>query len=689
MRDARSGRTADSGTMEASDPDQDDVIVNGLRTDDGQNRVARNGALGAKTLIDTPYSLTVIDESDIRRRQATSIGQIFANDPSVYSAAPAGTTNWWGTQIRGLDVRSYYVDDVPMLLYWGGDFPLEPIESVNALKGLTGFMYGFGSPGGVISYRTKRPTDKPMLATDLGYRTDSVFYARVDAGGPVTQDGALGYRLNLGGEKGTTYSRAGVNRYVGSLALDYRISPDLHWYATGTYEDSDLRHEPFTIYWDELQGNVLPRVTYDYDKLNIANSYYRTKTLAVATGLDWAVAADWSVRLTYGYTSKLHHSNKAFVYLDNPAGDYTGYAYNFAELDRYHFAQALVQGDVTTGPVRHEVVAGVAFQASFSDFGINDYYWGHDFDGNLYRDQPFRVTRAIRFSTDGSPTQDQQRALFLSDTLHLGEQWQVMLGARYTHYTLLDRDGDPQTDSSYRANKVSPTVALIFKPAPYVTLYTSYVEAMEPGSRVAGQYANAGEVLKPTVSKQYEAGVKYEHGRLSLTSAAFQVERANTIDRIVNGARWLTQDGLTRYRGVEAIARYRVTNDVRIGAGVVHLDPRIRNVSAGNEDLLGNRPQGTANWQATGNVEYFPSVIPGLSLHGAVRHTGAMPTSDANTLYLPGYTTANAGFQYQMLVASRKVTVTGNVNNLTNVKYWTLTNVGEGINGALGIRVDW
>ena len=222
MADANDARPTDSKTGKAPAAEQNEVIVTGLRTDDGQNRVASNGALGARTLLDTPYSLTVIDEADIRRRQATSIGQIFANDPSVYSAAPAATTNWWGTQIRGLDVRNYYVDDVPMLLYWGGDFPLEPIESVTALKGLTGFMYGFGSPGGVISYRSKRPTPAPMLATDLGYRTASVFYARVDAGGPLTRDGALGYRLNLGGEKGTAYSRAGVNRYVGSLALDYR-----------------------------------------------------------------------------------------------------------------------------------------------------------------------------------------------------------------------------------------------------------------------------------------------------------------------------------------------------------------------------------------------------------------------------------------------------------------------------------
>lgn len=41
------------------------------------------------------------------------------------------------------------------------------------------------------------------------------------------------------------------------------------------------------------------------------------------------------------------------------------------------------------------------------------------------------------------------------------------------------------------------------------------------------------------------------------------------------------------------------------------------------------------------------------------------------------------------LIGERKVTFTGNVNNLTNKKYWGLGNIGEGINGFFSVRVDW
>lgn len=618
-----------------------------------------------------------------------SIAQLFFNDPSVSSSASAGTTNWWGTQIRGLGVRNYYVDDVPLMLSWGGDFPLEPIESVTALKGLTGFMHGFGAPGGVISYRTKRPTAEPLLTTEIGYRTNSVFYARIDAGGPLSNDGRLGYRINLAGEKGTAYNQAGVNRLIGSLALEYAFSSDLRWYATASYEDSDLRHEPFQIYWSSYKDIALPKVTYDYDRLNIDNSFYKARTLATATGLDWSFADGWSARLTYGYTSKLHRSNKMFVYMQNEAGDYDGAAYNFAELDKNHFVQTMIQGEVTTGPVRHEIVVGASFQSNRADFGLDDYYWGIDFHGNIYEDQPFRVTRPLAFGISGSPSKDQQRAVFVSDTLHLGEHLQAMLGARYTRYKLFDLDGDPATDSQYRASAVTPTVALIYKPVPHLSIYGSYVEAMEAGSRASGEYINVGEVLKATVSRQYEVGAKYDHHGVTLTTAAFRIERANTIDRIVDGDRRLTQDGLTLYKGVEAIVGYRVTPDLKLGLGAVYLDPSIRDVSAGNEDLLGNIPGGASKWQVVGNAEYHVAAIPGFSLHGNMRYFGKAPTNDANMLYIPDRTLANAGFQYETGIGGRKVTFTGNLNNLLNAKYWTQSNIGEGINGSLSARISW
>ncbi|MEH6758409.1 MAG: TonB-dependent receptor [Parasphingorhabdus sp.] len=675
------------GSADASE--RPDIIVTARKDGDGQNQMAGNGALGAKKLLDTPYSITVVNQEEISKRQATTIAQIFVNDPSVFSFATGGTTNWWGTQIRGLGVRNYYIDDVPLLLYWGGDFPLESVESVEALKGLTGFMHGFGAPGGAISYQTKRPTVEPLLTTEVGLRGKGVLSGHLDAGAPLTDDGKLGYRINIAGEKGTAYNEAGVNRWLGSLALNYTFSPSLKWQATATYEQSKLEHEPFQIYWSSYSGSILPTPTYNYKNLNVDNSFYRTRTLAIATGLDWEFAEGWNTKLNYGYTRKLHNSNKFFVDILNQSGDYQGAIYHFADLEESHFSQLMVQGGFNTGPVKHDIVAGMSYMANPSKFGSDDYYWGDGIVGNIHERQTFHITNQAAFGLEGGPWQDQQRAVFLSDTLHFGEHIQAIVGARYTRYKLLDSDGDPLVDSSYRTSALSPTFALIYKPAAHTSVYGSYVESMEGGARVGGDYANFGDVLSATVSKQVEFGLKYENQGLSLTAAGFRVERANQIDQYIDGQRYLTQDGLTVYKGVEAIGSYQVDKNLRLGGGIIYLDPSIENVSVDNEAILGNVPGEAAKWQLVGNADYSIPAVQGLSIHGNVRYFGKAPTDDYNALYIPGRTLANVGFRYDTELSGQRVAFTGNINNVFNKKYWGLSNIGEGINGSLSAKIYW
>ncbi|MET0547956.1 MAG: TonB-dependent receptor plug domain-containing protein, partial [Xanthomonas sp.] len=236
----------------------DTVMVKGQRLSLDLQQDAAVGALGTSRLLDTPFSVTLVEAPEIARRQATTLGQIFINDPSVFAAEPPATTNWWGTQIRGIGVRNFYVDGVPMLMEWGGEFPLEAVQSVQALKGLGGFMYGFGAPGGIVSYQTKRPTDTPLLATTIGYHNDSAFSAQVDAGGRVNGPDTFGYRLTAGIERGDAYNGAGIDRKTIALAIEQPIVEGLTWQAELVHERNTLEHEPLYFYWDGYEGDRLP-----------------------------------------------------------------------------------------------------------------------------------------------------------------------------------------------------------------------------------------------------------------------------------------------------------------------------------------------------------------------------------------------------------------------------------------------
>jgi iron complex outermembrane receptor protein len=50
--------------------------------------------LGDKPVLDTPFSVTIVDAEDIAKRQPQSIAELFINDPSVFSFSSAGTVNW-------------------------------------------------------------------------------------------------------------------------------------------------------------------------------------------------------------------------------------------------------------------------------------------------------------------------------------------------------------------------------------------------------------------------------------------------------------------------------------------------------------------------------------------------------------------------------------------------------------------
>jgi len=664
------------------------VVVTGTRDGLGLDDSASSGALGQKKILDTPFSLTVVDSDDLARRQATSVAQIFFNDPSVSSSSTSGTTNWWGPQMRGLGVRNFYIDGVPMEMAWGGEVPLEMIDNVEALKGLTGFMYGFGAPGGVLKYESKKPTDTPLARTEIGYRNDSALYGNADFGGRLNNGDGLGYRVNLGAETGDAYTGAGLNRVLAAVALDHRIGSNLRWHANATYEDSKLEHEPLYFYWDLYQGDKLPDPTYDYEDVSVRNSWYKSNTLMGATGLEWRISDAWSANFSAGYSRKEHLSNKMFGELLNEAGDYAGSAYNFTGILETSFAQAIVQGQLNTGAVRHELVLGTSFQKEEAQWG-NEWYWSNDFNGNLYERQTFLVTRDINFSLAPPRDDTRQTALFASDTMHFGERWQAILGARYTDYSMKDLDRDLAVDSGYDTDALSPTVALIYKPAEHSTVYGSYVESLEGGSRVGENYANFGDLLDATISKQYEIGVKYEKDALSFTTAAFRVERAAQIDQFVDGLRYLTQDGLTLYEGIEAIGSVGVTDTLRLGLGATWLDASIEEVSPENADLAGNAPAGAAEWSIVANASFEVQAIAGLSFHGAARYFDDAFYEDINRVTIPHRTLVGAGFQYATSMFGQPVVITGNVNNLLNEKYWELNTLGEGINGSLSMRIDW
>lgn len=131
-----------------------------------------SGALGARSDLETPFSTRQITAEDLDARQVKSLGKIFANDASVMSLGDTYSFNAYSINVRGIpldDYNGYKINGLPFFMTTV-ELPVETFESVQLLKGSSGFMYGFGAPGGIINFVTKKPTDKPLVSVDLGYR---------------------------------------------------------------------------------------------------------------------------------------------------------------------------------------------------------------------------------------------------------------------------------------------------------------------------------------------------------------------------------------------------------------------------------------------------------------------------------------------------------------------------------------
>ena len=141
---------------------------------------ANVGVLGNKLLQDTPYSIEVYSSDLIKNKQARSLADITKGDASISLMQDNLTTENNSLNIRGLipdQFTGQRIDGMPTYSK-SKDLPLEHLERLEILKGASGFLYGFGTPGGIINYVLKRSTDAPfrslnMQVMDSGLALDS------------------------------------------------------------------------------------------------------------------------------------------------------------------------------------------------------------------------------------------------------------------------------------------------------------------------------------------------------------------------------------------------------------------------------------------------------------------------------------------------------------------------------------
>ncbi|WP_281719202.1 TonB-dependent siderophore receptor [Pandoraea apista] len=620
----------------------------------------QSGALGSRSQLDTPFSTTVVSQEQLEQRQPAKLGEVFSTDASVTDGSNAFDA-WAGyVYVRGMPIDWQYgfkLDGLPVMTY-GVTMPYEQFERVELLKGLSGFMYGFVAPGGVVNYVTKKPTDERIASVDLGFHSDGIWREHVDLGGRAGPNDMFGARLNYTHEEGRTYTDGNLNRDTVSVALDARITRDLTWNFGAMYQDRRATGTSPSLSTFSFSGNQLPGpINVSNANLQTQATHLNTITQFYTTGLQYQIDPDWKVSANYAFNKSTRDRNEATLYLLNGAGNFSGQNDLGDENNTFRAWQLTAEGKVRTGPFAHQLTFGIASQYQTNDYA---YIYSPTYTGNLYQGTSYQ------YYGDGTTLKAQrssaieQRSVFASDTVQITERLSVLGGVRFTNYNQTNAQGI----STYSTNGVfTPTLAVMYKVAPNTTAYASYVEALEAGEVVGATYANAGAVLNPFKSRQYELGVKTEQDTWSTTAALFRIERGAVY---TNSANARVADGQSIYQGIELAGSVKLGPQWTLGASAMALDSWY----ARTNGFDGNRVGGAPRFVLSGNLEYKVPYVPGLSVGGDIRYNGRTSLNPQNSLTVSGYTLINLGATYRTRVAGKDVTLRAAVSNLTNRKYW-------------------
>ena len=325
------------------------------------------GALGSRKQVDTPFSTHVVSSEEADDLMASTANDLFQYDPAAAVSSSNRVSENSMFTVRGLpiDTLNGIKVDGQSFPSWDTDLSLEPFEQVQLLKGLSGFMYGFGSPGGIVNYVLKRPTDEPYRSISVGYESAGVFSETVDLGGRFGNDDRFGYRLNLVNEDGNTAEANGhVRRQVASLAFDFRITPDLTWSADAFYQKRKTNGTLFGLMFGSGLG--IPDASTITHDLTQPQNYYETEMASFGTGLDYRLSGNWHASLKYRFAKENRTNSDSLLYVTDAAGDYSNTLY--AAMTRYFYqnVDAMVQGQFNTGSIKHDVVIGAGFQSQTS-----------------------------------------------------------------------------------------------------------------------------------------------------------------------------------------------------------------------------------------------------------------------------------------------------------------------------------
>ncbi|MGJ5177503.1 TonB-dependent receptor [Bradyrhizobium oligotrophicum] len=577
------------------------------------------------------------------------------------------------------------------------------LDRVEFLKGPSSLSSGQGAVGGTINFVTKAPHTGPVQnEAFVGFDQRGSFRSGFGSGGSTTIKG-LDYRFDISRTKETGFidDTDFKNVHV-SGQFDDRLSDSFKTFVAAEFKDYKARpYEgtplvPATFSGanatsgivsgtkvSAYNGSDLGAVTIDGRTLstnyNVVDGHKTIKESWVRSGFEWDLNNAVKLR------SQIYNYNASRDWYNNEVSAFNANT-NLVDRERFfvHHNHNMV-GNTTDltwngsifGLANRLVGSVESFHTDFTRPGAANFPGDSvaliGFDRGVYGQLGTQLQSATIDSV----------ALNLEDRLKLTDTFALVGGLRYNPFTLdrnsIDKNGIVKSGFPYSKSwqPVTGRIGYTWEALPGTTFYSQYATAADIS-------ADSIFLLSPTQnlalsdSRSVETGVKqlFWNGRAEWTFSAFDIERNNVYS--AQAGQQLNLAGKVKSQGIEVAAAVRPTPESKLWGNVAYVRARYADydLADGSGSFSGNTPPNIPAVIVNGGGSYRflnPGWWP-VELGFSVRHVGDRWSTDANTVKLNAYTTADL-FAFidlpkvPLFATATSTRLTFRVRNVTDKRY--------------------
>lgn len=690
---------ATSALATAVPDDIEKLTVNGERLNSYLYKKADNLSRLDLEIKDLPQSVSIIGEEMIDDFALNNINAVLDTVTGLNVEEVETDRTYFNA--RGFDVTNFQVDGLGLPVLSGnvhGDIDTALYERVEILRGANGMMTGTGSPSATINYVRKKPTQDTRISARAQLGSWDAKRVDIDASVPVSD--SLGARVVVVKEDKESYlDRYEMDKTVAYGVLSAALTDTTQLTFGASQQTSDAKGNMWgalTLYYADgtpTNFDTSTSSSADWSQWDVTDTRYFV-FLEQQLSDGWSLKADYThietdedTQLFYTYVSR--DPQTGVTLLDPETGlGLIGYASEYTLDDKHDYADIYVNGHFDAWGLAHQIMLGASYaRVSYTDLSLYDFHTGNGFPLLPAMEDWTGNTPYPEFTdgATGSDVEEQQTAFYFGGNLALTERLSLLAGGRFNQVEVTGISYG--IDETLNENAFVPYAGLVYAINDNINTYFSYTEVFTPQTERNASF----ERLDPITGESKEIGIKaslFEDTAL-LTVAYFDIDQVNVaVDdgfaaNPVSGVEeqvYREADGLNS-KGWEMDLAGELLPGLQTNLGLTLFD------LSGDDLVAGYTPEKMVTLNATYQIPSLPALKVGTSVRwqeATSRNVGKVPVAYANAgddivIQQDAYALVNMMASYAI---NEQITITANINNLTDEKYLKSLYWEQGYYGA-------